>query len=211
MKAIMIPGLIRLITGAQARWVGVDPVDETGAAPQRIYFANHQSNLDAPVIWASLPRLLRGKTRPIAARDYWTAGPFRRFVSGRIMNCVLIERVKVTRANNPMLDMEQALNEGSSLILFPEGTRSMDDDGEMNEFKPGLFHLARKFPQVQLVPVFLENLNRILPKGDFLFVPLIASVTFGRPLALEPGEDKLRFLSRAKLSLIELQNREENG
>jgi 1-acyl-sn-glycerol-3-phosphate acyltransferase len=204
----MIPALIKLVTGAHARWVGVDPVDQTGHSPQRIYFANHQSNLDAPVIWASLPRVLRESTRPIAAKDYWDAGLVRKYVSSRIMNVVYIERQKVTKSSNPLVAMEAALELGSSLILFPEGTRSTDDEGEMNEFKPGLYHLARKFPKVELVPVYLENLNRILPKGGFLLVPLIASVTFGTPIKLEDHEDKLQFLARAKLALVELQNAE---
>jgi 1-acyl-sn-glycerol-3-phosphate acyltransferase len=205
----MFPTFIKLLTGAHARWIGIDPVDESGQSPQRIYFANHQSNLDAPVIWSSLPPVLRKVTRPIAAKDYWDAGTLRKYLSKSVMNVVYIERLKVTKSSNPLASMEQALDEGSSLILFPEGTRSMDDEGEMNEFKPGLYHLARKFPEVELVPVCLENLNRILPKGDFLLVPLIATVSFGSPIRLEEGEDKLKFLARAKLALMALQDAEE--
>lgn len=66
----MIASLIRWMSGAQARWLGVDPIDADGSIPQRIYFANHQSNLDTPVIWAALPTALRRRTRPVAARDY---------------------------------------------------------------------------------------------------------------------------------------------
>lgn len=205
----MIHFLIRLVTGAQARWFGIEPIEQTGTLPQRIYFANHQSHLDAPVIWSSLPKELRSKTRPIAAKDYWNAGRVRRYISQKIMNAVLIERIKVTRTTNPLIDLEAALNEGASLIFFPEGSRSLDDEGEMNEFKPGLFHLAKKFPHIQLVPVYLENLNRILPKGDFLIVPLIASVSFGAAIYLQAGEEKSQFLSRAKSALIALQNRDD--
>lgn len=198
MTPSLTAALIRLLTGAQARWVGVDPVDERGGVPQRIYFANHTSHLDAPVIWASLPPALRRVTRPIAARDYWEKTAIHRHISSRIFRCILIERTKVTASNNPLAAMEAALDAGESLIIFPEGTRAADEDGEMSDFKPGLWHLAKKRHDVQLVPVYLENLNRILPKGHFLMIPLLAAVTFGAPLRLEEGEAKMDFLARAR-------------
>ena len=194
----MTAGLIRLLTGAQARWQGLEPVLPDGTIPQRIYFANHASNLDAPVIWASLPVELRRKTRPVAARDYWERGAIRRHLASNVFRAVLIERKKVTARANPLEAMEAALDAGDSLILFPEGTRSDDDDGELGQFKPGLWHLARKHPQVQLVPVQLENLSRILPKGEVILVPLLAAVTFGQPIRPEEGEEKLAFLQRAR-------------
>src|SRR5262245_5038071 len=98
----MIPWLIRAFTGVRARWTGIDPLDPTGALPQRIYFANHTSNLDAPVIWASLPRPLRHHTRPVAAKDYWLGGPMRKYLAVRVFNAVLIERHKVKKSDNPL-------------------------------------------------------------------------------------------------------------
>lgn len=203
----MIAWLIRALTGARARWAGIDPLTPAGAVPQRIYFANHTSNLDAPVIWASLPKRLRQTTRPVAAKDYWLGGPVRRFLAIRVFRCVLIERKRVTVSSNPLARMEEALAEGYSLILFPEGARFDDEDGEIADFKPGLWHLARKHPEVQLVPVYLENLNRILPKGDFLLVPLLASVTYGPPVAMLDDEPKADFLRRARAAVAELENR----
>lgn len=200
----MIAGLIRLITGAQARWVGVGPVREDGTIPTRVYFANHASNLDAPVIWASLPTPLRKRTRPVAARDYWDRGIVRRLLAHRVFRAVLIERHKVTPSCNPLIAMEEVLDRGESLIIFPEGTRTTDDEGEMNEFKPGLWHLAKKHPEAELVPVHLENLNRILPKGSLILIPLLAAVTFGTPIKIEEGEEKTDFLARAKKAVEEL-------
>jgi 1-acyl-sn-glycerol-3-phosphate acyltransferase len=194
----MIAGLIRLVTGAQARWEGVEPLGPDGSPRKRIYFANHTSNLDAPVIWASLPKPVRDRTRPVAARDYWEGGRVRRYLAGKVFRAVLIERKKVSAHSNPLGAMEAALDAGDSLILFPEGTRADDEDGGVHDFKPGLWHLARKHPDVELVPVYLENLNRMLPKGDFLLVPLLAAVTFGSPLRPEEGEEKSAFLERAK-------------
>jgi 1-acyl-sn-glycerol-3-phosphate acyltransferase len=197
----MIAPLIRLLTGVQGRWIGCAPEPR-----QRIYFANHRSNLDAPVIWASLPPSLRKLTRPVAAKDYWVRGPVRRWLANDVFHVVLIERTAITVHNNPLATMDEALDAGASLILFPEGTRNVDDDAEMAAFKPGLWHLARKHPQVELVPVWLENLNRILPKGEFVLVPLMASVTFGSPIALEPGENKPNFIARAQAAVAALEN-----
>jgi 1-acyl-sn-glycerol-3-phosphate acyltransferase len=201
--------LIRALTGVHARWIGVDPVDAEGRVPQRVYFANHASNLDAPVIWSSLPRPMRKKTRPIAARDYWSRGPLRRFFALRVLNAVLIERMKVTKSNHPLVPMEQALDAGDSLIIFPEGTRLTDDSAEPGVFKPGLYHLARKYPEVQFVPVYLENLSRILPKGELILVPLLAAARFGAPVRLVAGEGRQVFLDRARAAMIELGHEPE--
>ncbi len=196
----MIPFLIRLFTGVQARWQGCEPVPR-----QRIYFGNHVSNLDGPVIWAALPDHLRVTTRPVAARDYWTADPLRRTVSTSVLKAVLIERRHITAENNPLRDMEAAIDAGSSLIIFPEGRRQGDEDAGLNPFKPGLWHLARRRPDVELIPVHLANLNRMLPRGEFLFVPLMATVTFGAPLPPPAaGEDKTAFLERARQVVIDL-------
>jgi 1-acyl-sn-glycerol-3-phosphate acyltransferase len=201
---------IKLASGCHALWSGVEPAHpETGEIPQRVYFANHTSNLDAPVIWASLPPQLRRRTRPIAARDYWEAGPIRRYLSMRVLNAVLIERKKVTKSSNPLTLMEAALDAGDSLILFPEGTRLMDEDADVIEFKPGLFHLARKYRNVQFVPVYLQNLSRILPKGEMIFVPVLASARYGAPLNLLEGESKADFLARARRALIDLGHEDD--
>lgn len=196
----MIAPLIQLVTGVQPRWQGCEPV-----ARQRIYFSNHVSNLDGPVIWAALPANLRVVTRPVAARDYWLAGPVRRWLAGSVLNVVLIERKHITAANNPMRDLEAAIDAGSSLIIFPEGKRQADEDAGMNPFKPGLWHLARRRPEVELIPVHLANLNRMLPRGEVLFVPLMATVTFGSPIT-QPGdnEEKAAFLERARQAVADL-------
>jgi 1-acyl-sn-glycerol-3-phosphate acyltransferase len=212
MPSSLLATFIRLITGVNARWVDAAPAEgyDPGQLPQRIYYANHQSNLDAPVIWAALPTALRKRTRPVAAQDYWDATALRRRIARNGFNALLIERKKVTKTNNPLTAMEAALEAGDSLILFPEGTRSEAEDEEhsVGEFKSGLYHLARKFPSVQLVPVYLENLSRILPKGELILVPLLAAARFGAPLARVDDEGKGPFLDRARLALIALEETE---
>ncbi len=190
--------LAKLLTGANARWIGCQP-----DVRQRVYFANHTSNLDALVIWASLPPTIRELARPVAARDYWTKSKLRLYLANKIFNAVLIERKKPTPHDNPLTDMLNALGKSHSLVIFPEGGRQTV--AEMAPFKGGLFHLAKDRPDVEFVPVLIENLNRILPKGEFLPVPLLGSISFGAPIKLENGEDKMTFLNRAQAAVKALQ------
>jgi 1-acyl-sn-glycerol-3-phosphate acyltransferase len=167
-----------------------------------VFFANHSGHLDFAVLWAALPHAWRERTRPVAGRDYWEKTALHRFIASGIFRAVLIERKKVTVANNPLTAMCAALDAGDSLIVFPEGTRG--DGLVVGEFKPGLHHLARARPAVPLVPVFLANLNRIMPKGSALPVPLIATVRVGAPITLVPEESKESFLTRARTTLVAL-------
>lgn len=167
-----------------------------------IFFANHSSHLDFATIWAALPAPVRRRTRPVAGRDYWEKTALRRKIAAGFFRAVLIERQHVTVACSPLEPMLAALDRGDSLIVFPEGTRSTD--GSIREFKSGLHHLAKARPTVPLVPVHLQNLNRILPKGDFLPVPLLGCLTFGTPIQLQSGESKPEFLRRARETLQHL-------
>lgn len=189
----------RLITGAQGHWKGCPP-----EALQRIYFANHQSHLDWVLIWAALPGELRARTRPIAARDYWTKTPFKHWLTREVFNAVYVNRTR-TDDQDPLEPLVQALAAGDSLVIFPEGTRS--NLGEPQAFKSGLFHLAEQFPQVQLVPAWIDNVQRVMPKGEVVPVPILCTVTFGTPLALQPGEDKRAFLARARDAVVALRPR----
>jgi len=197
MTADLIAFLGRLITGAGVRWNGCEP-----STRQRVYFANHASNLDALVLWSVLPSEVRRVTRPVAARDYWARGPVRRWLAERVFRAVLIERKKPTVRDNPLRDMLEALGDRNSLILFPEGGRH---PGELPvAFKTGLHHLAKKRPDLELVPCHIENMNRILPKGEILPVPLLGGVTFGKPIRWEAGETREAFLERARRCVCEL-------
>ena len=187
----------RLITGAQGHWKGTPP-----EALQRIYFANHQSHLDWVLIWAALPSELRAQTRPIAARDYWTAGRFKHWLTREVFNAVYVNRQR-TDDQDPLEPLVQALQAGDSLVIFPEGTRSHLP--EPQPFKSGLYHLAQKFPQVQLIPTWISNVQRVMPKGEVVPVPILCTVTFGAPLLHTPGEDRHAFLSRARAAVMALR------
>ncbi len=264
LMSLFLLTLVRFLTGAQARWYGCPP-----KAEQRIYFANHQSHADLVMIWAALPQELRGITRPIAARDYWTKTPFRQWITTAVFNAVYVTRQPTpaqpaaaataadggaaaappatgalaglsalsaavadaalataggpdpvpdalppeptpealraaVQPDDPLAPLVQALESGDSIVIFPEGTRGHGD--EPQPFKSGLYMLARMFPQVVLVPAWINNVQRVMPKGEVVPVPILCSVTFGAPIALTPGEERRPFLDRARAAVIALRD-----
>jgi 1-acyl-sn-glycerol-3-phosphate acyltransferase len=196
--AFVFLAIVRILTGAQARWYGCPP-----KAEQRIYFANHQSHADLVMIWAALPEELRAITRPIAARDYWTKSKFKRWITTAVFNAIYVDRER-KEGEDPLAPLIDALERGDSLIIFPEGTRGHAD--EPQAFKAGLYNLALKFPNVVLVPGWIDNIQRVLPKGEVVPVPILCSVTFGAPIQLEQGEDRKVFLDRARSAVIALRD-----
>ena len=194
---LLLAGIARLVTGAQGHWLGAPP-----KAEQRIYFANHQSHFDWVLIWAALPGDLRAITRPIAARDYWTSSKLKHWITREVFNTVYVSRQRVDD-EDPLEPLMEALRHGDSLVIFPEGTRG--SVAEPAAFRAGLYHLAEAFPEVQLIPTWIANVQRVMPKGEVVPVPILCSVTFGAPLALQAGEDKRAFLDRARAAVIALR------
>ena len=187
----------KLLSGYSVRWLDCQP-----DTCQRVYFANHTSHLDALVLWASLPNDVRTLTRPVAAKDYWEGGPVRRHVAASF-NALLIVRKEIKVHQSPVDLMIREMGNTFSLIVFPEGGRNSSD--EMGRFKSGLYYLAKKRPDLELVPVYLDNMNRILPRGEVLPVPLLSCITIGEPIWLENGEGKAEFLRRARQSIIDIR------
>jgi 1-acyl-sn-glycerol-3-phosphate acyltransferase len=189
-------GLVRLLVGAHTDWRGSAPVQR-----QRIYYANHTNHFDTLVIIASLPADLRAETHPVAALDYWGTSALRRFITVECLSAVLIDRSG--QASTDLLEpTAEVLARGHSLILVPEGTRS--NDGTVVPFRSGLYNLARRFPEADLVPVYLDNPSRVMPKGSVLIVPLICTARFGAPVTLSTTEERGEFLARARAALITL-------
>jgi len=204
MIATTLTMVSRLISGATVHWHGGPP-----AEGQRIYFGNHSSHLDFIVIWSALPAGLRRLARPVAGSDYWEQGAVRRYLAERVFHAVLIQRARAVSSDSPAAArasierMVDEMGDRNSLIVFPEGTRR--PNGEIGDFKSGLYHLSRLRPDVELIPVYLANLNRILPKGEVLPVPMLSRVVFGPPLVTNINEGKEEFLSRAREALIRLR------
>ena len=199
LMGLLLTFIARIVTGTQGHWKGCPPT-----ADQRIYFANHQSHFDLVLIWAALPKDLRATTRAIAAKEYWTASPFKAWLTRAVFNAVYVSRERGAE-QDPLEPLIEALQHGDSLILFPEGTRS--NKGDPMPFKSGLFNLAEQFPDVQLVPTWIDNVQRVMPKGEVVPVPILCTVTFGAPLHLGPGEDKREFLERAREAVLGLRPR----
>lgn len=195
--ATLIISAARLLTGTRSLWLGCAP-----QAVQRIYFANHSSHGDFVLLWASLPPSLRRITRPVAGADYWLKRPLRRYIINRVFNGVLVDREHKDASVNPLQPMLDALANGDSLIIFPEGTRNPEDG--LLPFKSGLYHLAKKYPQAQLIPVWIANLNRVMPKGRVLPLPLLCTISFGTALKLDAEESKAQFLERSREALLSL-------
>jgi 1-acyl-sn-glycerol-3-phosphate acyltransferase len=203
MIASALAAVAHLVSGVSVEW-RCDP----HADVPRIYFGNHSSHLDFIVIWAALPPPLRKLARPVAGSDYWARGAIRRYLAAQVFNAVLIDRSAASAsgdtatARHAVYRMAEEMTGRTSLIVFPEGTRSAD--GEVGEFKSGLFHLSRLRPHAELIPVHLENLNRILPKGEILPVPMLSRIIFGTRVFASPTEEKDAFLQRARAALIQL-------
>ncbi|MDO5692322.1 MAG: lysophospholipid acyltransferase family protein [Pseudomonadota bacterium] len=200
----VIIGFARLLTGVRAL---LAPGASLRAVPT-LYFANHNSHGDFALLWATLPPELRQNTRPVAGEDYWLASGLRRFIGRDVFRALMIRRQPAEGAPpstiTPVDQMAQALEAGHSLIMFPEGTRNTTD-ATLLPFKSGLFHLALQCPRARLVPVWIENLKRVLPKGEVLPVPLACSVIYGPPITPQPDEDKDAFLQRARLAMLALR------
>lgn len=202
----LLAGLARFISGSSAHWAEGEPPT---TARQRVYFGNHTSHLDFVLIWSALPPDARARTRPVAGADYWNRGRVRRHLASKVFDAILIERAGAgsspAQATKSIEQIAAGMGDDRSIIVFPEGTRSMD--GEVLPFKSGLYHLCRMKPDLELVPVYLANMNRILPKGEVLPVPLLGRVIFGPPMKLEANEEKKVFLSRARDALLALRDR----
>lgn len=193
-SSALLVGIVKLVVGAYARWIGSAPGPQ-----QRIYFANHTSHMDTLAIWSALPRELRARTRPIAASDYWGRG-LRRYVATRGFGAVLIDRARENADVDPLDPLRIALRAGDSLIIFPEGTRGTS--AIPAQFRSGLYRLANEFPGVELIPVYLDNLHRSLPKGALLPVPVVCTVRFGTPVRRVADESRETFLARAREAVV---------
>ena len=202
--ATAVAGCAWLITGVRGEWRGCSPDPR-----RRVYFANHRSHADFVLIWTVLPSRLRRLTRPVAGADYWLMGAVRRFMGQRVFRAVLIDRNRATRNADPIATMAAALDEQSSLIMFPEGTRNTTEE-PLLPFKSGLYHLAQARPEVELVPVWIENLNRVMPKGEYVPIPLLCTVAIGAPVMLRADEEKRAFLDRCRNALLALARRDND-
>jgi len=151
---------------------------------QFIIIANHNSHLDTMAIMASLPAKIIHKVKPVAAADYFGKTKLKATLSNYLINALLIQRKrdKEHPENDPINQMIKALDDGFSLIIFPEGTRGEPE--VQQPLKPGVGYVLIKKPQIKYVPVYLKGMGKAMPKDDSLLIPFTSSLTYGRPTAI---------------------------
>lgn len=148
-----------------------------------IIVANHSSHLDTLSLLSIFPIKDLHRIQPVAAGDYFNRNPFISFLTHKLFNILTIPRAGINKENNPVKLMKMALEGGNSLIIYPEGTRSLT--GEIGRFRPGIAHLVKEIPGIKVIPVFLANMGRSLPKGEYLPIPFFCEIVIGEPLLLQ--------------------------
>lgn len=154
-----------------------------------IMVANHSSHLDTLSLLSMFPLRDLPKIQPVAAEDYFNRNRFISFLTHQLFNILTIPRSGITKDNNPVKIMKMAIMEGKSLIIFPEGTRSQT--GEIGRFRPGIAHLIKEASNLEVLPVFLANMGRSLPKGEYLPIPFFCEIVIGEALTLQGDKSEL--------------------
>lgn len=155
-----------------------------------IVVANHNSHLDTLML-ISLFHLKRlPHIRPIAAADYFMKTKPLAWFATRIIGIIPLERGAASRSYDPLQPCCDALDRGDVIILFPEGSRGEPE--KLSQFKKGIAHLAERYPDVPITPVFIHGLGKALPKDDFVLVPFFCDIFVGEPLRYKTG--KLEFM-----------------
>ncbi|MBF0505121.1 MAG: 1-acyl-sn-glycerol-3-phosphate acyltransferase [Candidatus Omnitrophica bacterium] len=170
-----------------------------------IVIANHTSHLDAAALLAFFPLKDLRRVRPVAAADYFNSNKCIAFFSRIFFNILPIARKNIGRHQNPLDGLREALEHKETLIIFPEGTRS--SSGEMGPFHTGIAHILKEFPQVPVIPVYMSNMYKALPKGEFILVPFICEVNIGKPLFLSGTKDEI--VQTLRDSVIKLKGEAE--
>ncbi len=167
-----------------------------------IIAANHNSHLDTLVLMSLFPLSDIHQVRPVAAADYFMKNKWFAWFSLTVLGIISIKRRPSKEEGHPLLGVTKALEAGEIVIIFPEGSRGIPD--EMNTFKTGIAHLAKQFPHVPVVPVYIHGAGKALPKGEALFVPFIIDVHIGKALYNE-DENNQSFTKRLERNIKELE------
>ena len=163
---------------------------------QFILIANHNSHMDTMAIMSAIPSRYIHKVHPIAARDFFGGSLFKKILMRYLVNATLIQRDRDDPNNDPIDSMDKMLKKTRSLILFPEGSRGVP--GVMAKFKKGLGYLIQRNPEINVIPVYLDNVYKTLPRGKNLILPYNCSIKFGDPIKFKSMEMDEILLSSEK-------------
>ncbi len=169
-----------------------------------VFYANHSSHLDFMAIRAVFKRKQRRRIHPVAALHYWSSSILKRYLAKNIFDAILVDRKNSFKNKTMFENIAVFLERGDCVLIFPEGSRN-DKGASIQNFKSGIYHLAKKYPETKFVPIYLENMNRSLSKGEILMVPFMTKVSFGESIVLENNETKNEFLKRTRNALILLR------
>jgi 1-acyl-sn-glycerol-3-phosphate acyltransferase len=167
-----------------------------------VLIANHSSHLDTVSLLHLFPLGRLRRIRPVAAADYFERSRAVSRLTRTCFNILPIARQHIRQDHHPIEAMRQALLRGESLILFPEGTRGAGP--EPGRFMPGIAHLAEQAPDVPIVPAYLTNMGRSLPKGEYIPVPFFCEVRLGPPV--RPSETRDETLARLETAVLSLKD-----
>jgi 1-acyl-sn-glycerol-3-phosphate acyltransferase len=195
---VFIKPLIWIVLGLTVKHRDRLPLD--GPA---ILVANHNSHLDTLLLMALYPTCKLVKVRPVAAKDYFCKKKYLEYVSRNILQIIPISRHRDCENRNPLDGVSQAIEQGAIIIYYPEGTRGLPE--QLGQFKKGIAFLAKKHPQVSIVPIFLKGLGRVLPKGKRLFIPFNVKAIVGTPFKSNASHSDFVAALREKMTLLEKQ------
>lgn len=145
-----------------------------------IIAANHNSHLDTLILLSLFPNSQLKRVRPVAAADYFMKNKLTAWCSKNFIGIIPLKRKITATHSHPLAEVYQALEQGESIIIFPEGSRGEPE--ELAPFKKGIAHLAKDFPQIPIVPVCIRGAGKVLPKGEALLVPFGLDVNIASPL-----------------------------
>lgn len=168
-----------------------------------IIVANHNSHLDTFVMMCLFRIKLLHKLRPVAAADYFLKGGFISWISLNIIGILPITRDRQKRDQDPLEGCYKALNDNEILIIFPEGSRGAPE--EMSDFKNGVARIAKKYPSVPVIPVYMQGTGRALPKGHHIIVPFVCTVVIGQPIPYEGNRPEFMADLRGAVDALKTQ------
>lgn len=174
-----------------------DLLPKTGPA---IIIANHNSHLDTLVLQSLFPLNKLSNIKPVAAADYFSRTRHMAWFANNIINIIPIERSRVIKGADPLAGCYRALDNGNIIIIYPEGSRGEPE--RISHFKKGIAHLAERYPDVPVIPVFMHGLGKALPKGEIILVPFFCDIYIGEKIIFSGNRNE--FMAKVTRSFEQL-------